>query len=205
LARRGTELRDHILWTAKNAFIEMGFERTSMDAVAARAETSKRTLYAYFETKDKLFLAVVDLVRDLYLGNIKTPDHYSDDTAEAITLFCGRFQQMLLWESILRTCRLGITEADRLPDASAQYYETFFLATHERLGTFIAERLNLETSAAVAVAQDLIGRTVYPRFVRALFGTEELSGDLPGEGSIAADLDLEPIRAAVAELLHARS
>lgn len=205
MARRGAELRDHILWTAKNAFIEMGFERTSMDAVAARAETSKRSLYAYFETKDKLFLAVVDLVRDLYLGNIKTPEHYAQDTEEAITLFCARFQQLLTWEPIVRTCRLGITEADRLPDASAQYYETFFAATRERLATFITERLHVDSPTASAAAGDLIGRTVYPRFVRALFGTEELSGDLADEASIAADLDLAPIRAAVAELLHAQS
>jgi len=30
---------------------------TSMDVVASRAETSKRSLYAHFESKEKLFLA----------------------------------------------------------------------------------------------------------------------------------------------------
>ncbi len=205
MARRGTELREHILWTAKNAFIEMGFERTSMDLVASRAETSKRTLYAYFETKDKLFLAVVDLVRDLYLANIKTPEHYAQDTVEAITLLCGRFLQMLLWEQVLRTCRMGIAEAHRLPGASAQYYETFFAATQERLAAFVEERYHLQSAVGTAVARDLIARTVYPRFVRALFGVEELLADLPDEASIAAVLDLAPIREAVVELLAMRS
>jgi AcrR family transcriptional regulator len=204
VARRGAELRDHILWTAKNAFIEMGFDRTSMDAVALRAETSKRSLYAHFETKDKLFLAVVDLVRDLYLENIKTPEHYAEETVEAITLFSGRFQQMLLWEQVLRTCRMGIAEADRLPEASARYYETFFAATHERLGAFIAERYHLEPAAGTALARNLIAQTVYPHFVAALFGVEELRGDLPDEALIASDLDLAPIRAAIAELLPVR-
>jgi len=61
MARRGDKLREHILWIAKDVFLEMGFERASMDVVAARAETSKRSLYAHFESKEKLFLAVIDL------------------------------------------------------------------------------------------------------------------------------------------------
>jgi hypothetical protein len=42
---------------------------------------------------------------------------------------------------------------------------------------------------------------VYPRFVRALFGVEEVLNEWPDEASIAADLDLAPIRRAVAALL----
>ena len=97
---RGGELREHILKAAKDVFLEMGYERASMDVVAARAETSKRTLYAHFESKDKLFLAVVDLVRELYLGRLKVPEDYSDDTTEAVVLFCGRFLQLLLWQPV---------------------------------------------------------------------------------------------------------
>src|SRR5450755_3901656 len=44
MARRGDKLREHILWIAKEVFLEMGFERASMDLVARRAETSKRSL-----------------------------------------------------------------------------------------------------------------------------------------------------------------
>jgi AcrR family transcriptional regulator len=87
-ARRGEKLREHILRAAKDVFLEMGFERASMDVLAARVATSKRTLYAHFESKDKLFLAVVDLVRELYLDKLKTPDDYGGDTAEAVVLFC---------------------------------------------------------------------------------------------------------------------
>jgi AcrR family transcriptional regulator len=203
MARRGNELREHILLTAKDVFIEMGFERTSMDVVAERAATSKRSLYAHFESKDKLFLAVVDLVRDLYLDRIKTPGDYAQDTVEAVVLFCGRFLQLLLWTPILRTCRMGIAEADRLPEASARYYDTFFAATHERLTAFLVERYQLEPQTSTDLAHQLVGRTVYPQFARALFGVEELLTDLPDEASIATDLDLAPIRRAVEALLPA--
>jgi AcrR family transcriptional regulator len=201
MARRGDELRQHILWTAKDVFLEMGFERASMDVLAVRAATSKRTLYAHFESKDKLFLAVVDLVRELYLDKLKTPDDYGEDTAEAVVLFCGRFLQLLLWGPALRTCRLGIAEADRLPEASAQYYDAIFNTTHERLTAFLGERRRLSPPTSTRIAHELLGRTVYPRFIRALFGVEELLNEWPDEASIAADLDLAPIREAVAAIL----
>ena len=117
---------------AKDVFLEMGYERASMDAVAVRAGTSKRSLYAHFESKDKLFLAVLDLIRELYLG-LKTPDAYASDPVEAVTLFCGRFLQLMAWEPQVRTCRLSIAEAERLPGSSSAYYEAIFASTHQRL------------------------------------------------------------------------
>lgn len=201
MARRGAELREHILLAAKDVFLELGYERASMDVVAARAATSKRSLYAHFETKDKLFVAVVDFVRELYLHRIKTPGDYASETEEAVVLYCGRFLQTLLWAPVLRTCRLGIAEADRLPAASAQLYDTYFAVTHERLATFLVERYAMDPTSAADLARDLLGRTAFPQFARALFGLEELLTELPEEASIAEDVDLAPIRRAVTALL----
>lgn len=201
MARRGDELREHILWTAKDVFIEMGFERTSMDVVAARAATSKRSLYAHFESKDKLFLAVVDLVRGLYLGRLKTPSDYGEDTEEAVVLFCGRFLQLLLWQPALRTCRMSIAEAERLPEASARYYDAIFGTTHERLAAFVSERCQVQPAAGTDIARELLGGTVYPQLFRALLGVGQALDETPDEASIAADVDLAPIRKAVAALL----
>jgi AcrR family transcriptional regulator len=179
----------------------MGFERTSMDVVAARAATSKRSLYAHFESKDKLFLAVVDLVRELYLGKLKTPSDYSADTAEAVVLFCGRFLQLLLWQPALRTCRMSIAEAERLPEASARYYDAIFRTTHERLAAFVGERCRVTSAVGAGIARELLGGTVYPQLVSALLGVGHALDETPDEASIAADVDLAPIRKAVAALL----
>jgi AcrR family transcriptional regulator len=203
MARRGEELREHILFTAKDVFLETGFERASMDTLAARAATSKRTLYAHFESKDKLFLAVVDLVRELYLDRLRTPAEYAQDDAEAVVLYCGRFLQMLLWEPTVRMCRLGIAEAERLPEASARYHEAIFDSAHRRLADHLDLRYGLPPADCTRIADELIGRTLHPRFLRALFGTEELPAERPEKETIAADVDLTPIRAAVAALLPA--
>jgi AcrR family transcriptional regulator len=191
MARRGEELRTHIL----------GFARASMDVVAARAETSKRSLYAHFESKDKLFLAVVDLAREMYLDRLKTPADYGEDTAEAIVLFCGRFLQLLLREPALRTCRLGIAEAERLPEASTQYYDAIFRTTHERLAAFLTGRGGFEPANSDEVAAQLLARTLHPRLFRALLGVEEPLSDKADETSLGSDVDFAPIRAAVADLV----
>ncbi|WP_031513348.1 TetR/AcrR family transcriptional regulator [Streptomyces sp. NRRL F-5123] len=203
MARRGDELRDHILFTAKNVFLETGFERTSMDQLAARAETSKRTLYAHFESKDKLFLAVVDLVRELYLDRLGTPGDYAEEPAEAAALYCGRFLQTLLWEPTLRMCRMGIAEAERLPEASARYHDAVFGSMHVRLAGFLGESYGLAPGEADRIAYDVVARTVHPRFLRGLFGMEPVAAERPEAATIAADVDLAPIRAALAATLPA--
>ena len=72
-----------MLWTAKDVFLTTGFERATMDAIASRAGTTKRTLYAHFAGKEALFLAVVDLVQDLLSGKLGRPESYADDPVEA--------------------------------------------------------------------------------------------------------------------------
>ncbi len=49
-----------MLDAARNRFLEDGYDRTSVDAVAAQAGVSKRTLYDHFVDKDGLFSAVVE-------------------------------------------------------------------------------------------------------------------------------------------------
>lgn len=200
MAKRGGELREHILWVAKNVFLEMGFERASMDVIASRAETSKRTLYAHFESKEKLYLAVIELVRRLFLGKLKRPGDYPGNTTDALVSFCGRFLEGLLYAHTIRMCRLSVAEAARFPEGSAQYFDVIFSSAHERLCDYLREKFELSEQASTEAAQGLIGRVIYPRFTRALFGVDVLSEQLDDE-AIRADFDLQPIRKAVTELI----
>ncbi len=195
--RRGEELRRHILLAAKDVFLETGYERASMDAVAARAGTSKRSLYAHFESKDKLFLAVLDLIREMYLHRLRTPDAYAADPAEAVTLFCGRFLQLMVWEPQVRTCRLSIAEAERLPGSSNAYFDAIFATTHERLGAYLAGHYQLGRTDSAALAEDLLGRTVLPRLFRTLLNVEKPVRDEPGDTALAEHVNLDAIRSLV--------
>ncbi|MDP0971819.1 helix-turn-helix domain-containing protein, partial [Klebsiella pneumoniae] len=48
-----------VLKAATEAFARDGFDAASVDAIAQQAAVSKRTLYKYFQRKEKLFEALV--------------------------------------------------------------------------------------------------------------------------------------------------
>lgn len=53
------EKRAAIMQAASKLFLEQGFDRTSMDAVATEAGVSKLTVYSHFENKETLFRTLV--------------------------------------------------------------------------------------------------------------------------------------------------
>ncbi|MEV5717675.1 TetR/AcrR family transcriptional regulator [Amycolatopsis mediterranei] len=193
MARRGEALREHILDAAKLAFLEDGFERTSMDAIAARAETSKRSLYAHFPTKDALFLAVVERVRTLFGARMRTPAEYSAHPEEAVVRYCGRFLQLVRWSSVARMLRLGIAEADRLPELAAGLYDVLFGTTAGDLAAHLVAELGFAADDAEAVAGELLGLVLHPTLPRLLFGIDAPVDELPPEAGSAAEADLDRI------------
>lgn len=200
MARRGSELSDHILYAAKNVFLEVGFERASMDMIALRAKTSKRTLYAHFESKEKLFFAIIELVRKAYLGKIKTPGEYAAEPVEALVGFLGRYLESLIFVWTVRMCRMIAGEAERFPEGSLRYFDVIFTTPHEVLSSYLKEAFALSDVAGDEAATNLIGRTIYPRFQRTLFGIE-IPLEALNEAAISSKIDLAPIRAAVAEVV----
>ena len=52
--------RDSILSAAVQAFMQEGYDKTSMDKIAEVAGASKRTVYNHFTSKEELFQAVVE-------------------------------------------------------------------------------------------------------------------------------------------------
>ena len=200
MARRGDALHEHILWIAKDVFLEMGFERASMDVVAARAETSKRSLYAHFESKENLFLAVIELVRGLFLGRLRMPGDYSEDPTEALTLFCGRYLEILVYQASIQMCRVSMAETARFPQGAAQHFDVMFTEVEKRLSHYLGMTFGLSASARAAATHKLLAPLLYPRLLRALFGMDPLAEGLDGDTS-SPGIDLRPIRKAVRELI----
>jgi AcrR family transcriptional regulator len=59
MRRQTAEVRNRIVDAAYESFWRLGFRRSSVDAIAARAGLTKRTVYAYFRSKDDLLAAVL--------------------------------------------------------------------------------------------------------------------------------------------------
>ncbi|SDL79256.1 transcriptional regulator, TetR family [Glycomyces sambucus] len=79
--------RAAILSSARELFLTEGFDRSSVDAVAARAGVSKRTVYDYFGDKQTLLHAVFDDVGQSLLATVRrTLDDTLHDLADASEL-----------------------------------------------------------------------------------------------------------------------
>jgi len=100
--------RAAILTAAQELFVQAGVERTSMDAVAARAGVSKRTVYDYHGDKRRLLLDVIEAAGESALTTLRTlaDDHLTsteirdvDALAQALTGFAVDLGRSLLMSS----------------------------------------------------------------------------------------------------------
>ncbi|WP_145330990.1 TetR/AcrR family transcriptional regulator [Paenibacillus xylanexedens] len=94
--RKGSsDKRVKIITAARDLFLSDGFDRSSVDAVAARAGVSKRTVYDYYGDKQNLLIAVVEETSGAVLDMIQQAisEYLSefDDLEQALILFCERF------------------------------------------------------------------------------------------------------------------
>ncbi|WP_305785542.1 TetR/AcrR family transcriptional regulator [Symbioplanes lichenis] len=69
--RRSEGKKTAILDAAEALFLTEGYDRTSVDAVAARAGVSKRTVYDHFGDKETVFLRVVERVGESLLATVR--------------------------------------------------------------------------------------------------------------------------------------
>lgn len=122
--RKRTEMkRAAILDAAEELFVSEGFEVTSVDAIAARAEVSKRTVYDHFGDKRALFQGVLERSGDVLLTTIRaaideelTEDR---DLREALHAFAQRVTTETFPSSVyvnFRRLNAQAPPAPRLPD-----------------------------------------------------------------------------------------
>jgi TetR/AcrR family transcriptional regulator len=62
--RRGRESREKILSTAKRLFSEHGFDKTTVDSIAAEAGVNKALIYYHFDSKDEIVKTIYDRILD---------------------------------------------------------------------------------------------------------------------------------------------
>lgn len=104
---RRSDNRDRILDTAYQLFYERGFSRISMDAVAARAGITKRTLYNHFDSKDALFGEMLERQSGLAVERIKTWATQQDGSAE--DFIATLFERLAAWSAKKRWEGSGFT------------------------------------------------------------------------------------------------
>jgi AcrR family transcriptional regulator len=190
-----SERRDRIVWAAKRVLLEKGLDEASMDDVAACAGTTKPTVYAHFKSKDELFRAVVELIKRLFLGKLRSPDAYADEPVEAIALFCGRFMELVCWRDAVGYQRVTLAAAARSPAIARAVYDTLFAEACRSLSAYL--RARKLTRSPEQHAELLLSATTGGPVIRHLYGVDEPCADVPDDKNIGSWVDMKRIREAV--------
>lgn len=127
-----------ILNAASELFMSDGYERASMDAIAADAGVSKQTVYSHFDGKEDLFRQCIKSKMHeygLYLDGVPV-----DAPLQTVLGTMGRrFLDLLCDPGVIRMHRLLIAETDAFPQLAQTYFESGPQATIASLASFLSQ------------------------------------------------------------------
>lgn len=114
------EKRERIRQAAHDEFCENGFDGTSMDRIATRAEVSKPTLYQYFGDKNGLLEAVLDVGRMAIVAPLSERD---GSLVDRLWRFSWVYAEFVLRSDMLSLARLILGEAQRKSESAIAYHQ----------------------------------------------------------------------------------
>jgi TetR/AcrR family transcriptional repressor of mexJK operon len=122
-ARRGRP-RDpqrlaRVLDAARRNFHAEGFERTSLDVVAAESGVSKMTIYSYFPSKEALFAAVIASRTD---NTFRLSGCDPSRPDQALKKVATAFLRLMRADEVVGQFRALYATAPRQPDVCAAFY-----------------------------------------------------------------------------------
>jgi AcrR family transcriptional regulator len=127
-----------ILDAAGAVFCEQGYGAASVDAIAKRANVSKATLYAHFDSKDELFAAVVASACRQFSEGLEGVDLDRLPVKEALREMARSFMALILSARSLAIRRVVIAEAPRFPELGRIFYESGPKIVRRQLAGYLA-------------------------------------------------------------------
>jgi AcrR family transcriptional regulator len=177
---------------ARTVFLSAGFDGASMNDIARAARVSKGTLYAYFNSKEELFEAII---RGEYAQAAERLCFFKreGDVREMLTDFGVRLINRMTEPSHMSLARVVIAAVEKFPNIGRAFYQAGPRYGATRLA---AELEALDRSGALKIGDseraawqfvDLCQSYVYKRF---LFGMVESVSPEEIEASVRAGVDV---------------
>ena len=127
-----------ILEGATAAFLELGYEGTSVDEIARRAGVSKGTLYNYFPDKSALFAAIVERECAEQARRVFTIDSAATDIEATLRGIARQFVAFLVSTFAEDIFRVVLAEVPRFPELGRAFYDSGPDLGIRRLAQFLA-------------------------------------------------------------------
>ncbi len=115
------ERRERIIQVARSVFYEVGYAGASMSMISSRLGGSKATLYAYFNSKEDLFEAIIreqcQQMADLFLAYTG-----ADDLRTTLTVMGRELLTAVMSDEAIRTFQLVVEESYRNPQLAEMFH-----------------------------------------------------------------------------------
>lgn len=131
--------RAAILQAGKDLFLRLGYEGSSMDAIAAEAKVSKLTVYSHFKDKESLFAASIaaHCVNQLPSSIFDLAE--SAEISEVLSHIAHRFQAMIDSQEAVELHRLMVTISVQYPERTRLFYDAGPQRTHDEMARLLTQ------------------------------------------------------------------
>jgi AcrR family transcriptional regulator len=119
---RDPERVKRVLEAAAGQFIEHGFARASVEAIAKLSGVSKVTIYSYFPTKEALFEAAVGICTDVVFAELPPGALNPCNPDAALTMIGASFLKLMRSDDVLGSFRMMFAAAGEHVDACEAFY-----------------------------------------------------------------------------------
>jgi AcrR family transcriptional regulator len=171
-AGQDPQKRRQILAGARKVFLKHGFDAASMNDIARVAGVSKGTLYVYFESKERLFTALMHDERSQQDIHADPDDH----DVEAVLTRLGRdFVTFLSSPHVIRAKRTIMAIIERMPELAADFYRDGPVLCIADLTTYLEAQVKagvLDIDDCGLAAHQFIDLTQAGIIKPLLYGTE---------------------------------
>ncbi len=172
---RSARKHRQIVEAATIAFLQNGYDGTSMDEIAALAAVSKQTVYKHFADKDTLFAEIVlattdDVNQIVSLVTDTLTD--TDDLERDLGTLAQTFLTALMAPRVLKLRRMIIASADRFPELGTAWYEQGFQRALTAMATAfqrLADRGLLSLTDPAMAANQFVGMLLWIPVNKAMF------------------------------------
>jgi AcrR family transcriptional regulator len=172
--------RKQILDGARRVFFAQGFAAASMGEIARAAKVSKGTLYVYFDSKEKLFEALVAEEKAAQYPAIFALDPADHDVGKVLTRLAGQFARFVTAPHVIMATRTVVAMGERMPDLAREFYEkgprqcsgrlAQYLESQVAAGVLDIDDVPLAASQFLELAQCTLARPL-------MFGAKERPGE----------------------------
>ena len=168
---------DQIIAGAERAFLESGYDLTSMESVAQQAKVARASVYNHFANKEELFLAVMRRGTSNFVERAMRADKLHTVPLDRLRSLATNFLRAAVEPVSLEMYRTVVAQAERFSGLSQLFYSQGLQPIEDRFLLILshAEDQLIETPALAA--DRLLSSLMGGYFARRLLGAETHAAD----------------------------